>query len=475
MDFTVKGNVSANTSSIVSQLCSRVSSFSAGRKMMAAGNKRLDRWQMKSMSDHLQVFPVMIHLPFSLVDGSPLDAALPIPMSVRSAIKLIKSRANECPEVKEALMNCLGIEEDKLNFGSDEVTREEFLVFKPLRDVAIYGHHVIRVIEPNGRSPYGSTYRVELEFDPETGDIVDSPNNSDLYVKHQIETIIYANKVQDIREKNLAAGDQKRTDAEIEKTISGIWKSRRFSSPYFMAVTRILSFPTNNQYELSADFINGWNGEKSAVVKNEYWVPVSKTMREAIDNTLNSKYDRYEDYLLMKVHVPEFTDETRGTAAQGISRTAASAEDSIEDALKKFNEAYSAYRDDMDMWDEKNMLRISAFKQMSSERSNEIFSVVMSELKEYMKIGSVIEKYGDVIAQANAALAEELMQSAMMGEVSEPVQLQETAAAAPLAKQEDFPEEEGLTSDFSLTSEDMATLTQAPVDPAQALAQALSM
>lgn len=459
------------------QLFSGVSSFSAGRSRVGSGSDVLRRWKLVPKSDHLQVIPVMLHVPFNPETGEELAEAMPIPLSVRGAISYLKYCAAKNSAVLAALAQALDTTEDKLQFTELEATDADVELFKPLRNILVYGATVMSVRPADSKFSFGSPYRVDVAYDAESGRYIDDPSNPLVYTLHQMESALCAIKIKQAKDANDAAGDNRRTEKEMETIIKDIWDKRCFSNPYFLGTTRILSFPTNRSCELTEAVTAGWNKEISDLRKFEYYIKVNKSIRETFESILNSKYDRYEDFLLIRVNVPEFDDNTRASAAQAINRSGASRDDAIEETLKDFIEVYRAFRDSQDLWSEKAIRRIFEYRSLSDDQAIAYFRGIMPGLKEFMKTPDIINKYREVIDLVDSEVSSELLEAAIMGETAPALDYSSELNAQPVIS-EDTPGYGGDSMDaaptgLGVTESDKAAL-EAAMDPTAAFAAALA-
>lgn len=440
------------------------SKFSSGAESITAGRTNISKWKMVA-GDSLMVVPIAIHVPFNPMTGAKMGMSLPILGSVRFAIRFLKMSAKRNPAVAEALKELLGDHYGDVAWDDlDEVSSAEVAVFKPYRQVVVYAAPVMSVRPADSKFPFGTPYRVNLRVDPETQQFVDDINNPLIYQLHKFETACMATMVAEMREKNDNAGDARRTEEELKTRIKSLWDSRCISNPYNLGTTRVICMVTNRNYEVDKKIVDAWKPEASAVQKLEVYIKVNKKILEQFNGIKDSKYDRYEDFLLVKVHVDEFTDDTRGTASQGIGRSGASSDDSVEKMLAGFIEAYREYRDDVEKWSEKVIMSSAwEYRTISDDTIKDIFKNAMPALETAMKTPEIVEKYADVVALVDQTLSSQMITAAMTDEVAQPAGVTEEIAAAPVVS-EDTPGYGGdsmeRTSNFS-TSDDVAALRAA--------------
>lgn len=468
------GNVSPSVLQSFKQLYGGMSSFSAGRTRVGAGRGSLKRWKMASKACSMQVVPVMLHIPFNPETGEPLANALPIPLSVRGGIQYLKYSASKNPKVLEALANSLDVKPEQIDLSTLEVTDADVAMFKPLRNILVYGATVMSVRPAD--SKFGSPYRVNIAYDEENCRYIDHPQNPLVYTLQQMESALCAIKIKTARDANAEAGDNRRTEKEMEDMAKRIWDTRCFSNPYFLGVTRILDFPTDRNFMVTENVRNAWNKDVEDLRKQEVYIKVNKNIRETLEGILNGKYDRYEDFLLVRITVPEFTDDTKALAAQQINRSAASRDDAIEDQLNEFVNVYRQFRDNSDLWSEKVIRQIYEYRSLSDDQAINYFRSIMPGLKEYMQNPDIIKRYSDVIAMVDSSLSEELMAAALMGDTGKAVDYTAELGAAPVVD-ENTPGYGGDTMDtiptgLGITEEDKKALEEA-IDPVSAMAAAL--
>lgn len=475
MDLNL-GNVSPSVLQSFKQLYGGMSAFSAGRTRVGAGRDALKRWKMTSKSCSMQVVPVMLHIPFNPETGDPLATALPIPLSVRGGIQYLKYFASKNPRVLEALATSLDVKPDQINLSSLDVTDEDVKMFKPLRNILVYGATVMSVRPADSKYPYGTPYRMNIAYDEETNRYVDHPDNPLAYTLQQMESALCAIQIKNARDANDAAGVNRRTEKEMDDFTKRVWQERCFSNPYFLGTTRILDFPTDRNFTVTENVRNSWNKSVDDLRKQEVYIKVNKSIRETLEGILNGKYDRYEDFLLVRITVPEFTDETKATAAQQINRSAASSEDAIEGQLSDFINVYRQFRDNSDLWSEKVIRQIYEYRTLSDDQALSYFRSIMPGLKEYMKNPDIIKRYADVIAMVDSSLSEELMTAALMGETGKAVDFSAELKAAPVID-ENTPGYGGDSMDavptgLGITEDDKKALEEA-MDPVSAMTAAL--
>lgn len=477
MDLSIKGNSQVLNS--FNKLFTGVSAFSGGRQKVGGNAGSLKRWKAPANYDCLQVIPVMLHVPFNPDTGAELPVALPIPLSVRTAIKYLKYRAASNPVVKKALLESLNCEEGKINFEDiDTVTNAEYDLFKPLRNFLVYGRTVMSVRDPASKFPFGSTYQIDLDYDEETGRVIDSPNNPLPYQLFQLESTVNAIYIQTAKDNNEKAGNERRTDKEMEAFAKSVWEERVFSNPYFLGTTRILEIPTNSSYDVTDQFSKAWQPSVDHLRKSEYYIKVNRAIRNSLEGILGSKFDLREDYLLVRIHVPDYDDKTKASAIQGISRTGAGRDEMLSEMLNDFDKVYAEFRDTQELWSEKLIRNIFEYRKLGDDQALAFFRAKLPVLQAYMKTPDVIEKYQSLIALVDKGVSTELMTAAMLGDTIAPVDYKSTLEAAPVVN-EDTPGYGGDSLDaapvgLGVTEADRQAL-DAAMDPTSALAAAMSM
>ena len=159
--------------------------------------------------------------------------------------------------------------------------------------------------------------------------------------------------------------------------------------------------------------------------------------------------------MLLRQSTPDFDEKSRGTAAQKITRTAAGSDDSIEGQLAGFADAYSTYRDDLEAWDEKVILK-SAFeyRTISDQAITDIFKNSMPVLSAAVRTAEIADKFSEVIRIVDAPLSDDLLQSAMVGDLPSVGDTSKELAAAPHVT-EDTPGFGGDTAEDASVAQEM--------------------
>lgn len=427
--------------------------FSSGGQKLQQGRYTLKKLKMKT-GEGLLVVPLMIHLPISF-DGQALETPMPYVGSFESAIKLIKMLCAQNANYHEALSGLLGESFAALDLESQEVSAKETEVFRRYRKPLIYAHTVMTVKAADSKYQFGTPYRVELATDPKTGDYIEDPNNPLIYKLHTFESACLAAQVKKLRAENEERGAARRPDAEIDQSVKSLWENRCISNPYTLGTTRVLFFETNRNYEVSDAIHKSWDPKTGKLQPYEFYIKVNRSMLEVFEQALNTKYDKYNDFLLFRQSTPEFDDKTMGTAAQKISRTPAGTEDSIASQLERFTEAYCTYRDELDNWDEKVILKNAfEYRTIADSAITNIFKNSMSTLSAAVRTAEIAEKYSEVIRQLDTELSDDLLQSAMMGELPAAGDTTKELAAAPKVT-EDTPGYGGDTAEDTSVAQDM--------------------
>lgn len=406
------------------------SSFSSGAARISQSRYQLKKLKMEP-GDGLLVVPLMIHLPIAY-DGTRLSTGIPYYGDFENTVLLIKWSAEHNAKFNESLQDVLGDKYSAINLSNlTTVSKEEREAFWPYRHPLIYAKTVMTVKAADSQYAFGTPYSVNVATDPETGAYIDDPRNPLIYNLHKLETACLAVKVKKIQQDNEAAGDARRTDADISDQIKRIWENRCITNPYALGTTRVLFFKTDRNYEIDSKLVDKWTVD-DGIRKNEYYIKINKYLCETLEGFINSKYDRYSDFLLIKQQTPEFDKNTQGTAAQKISRSAAGLDEAIENMLPGFIDAYKAYRNNIDNWDEKIIL-MSAFeyRTISDQAISEIFKRSMPEFSAAMRTTEVYTKFGEVIAQLDNKLSDELISSAMSDSLASVGSIQTQVEAAP--------------------------------------------
>lgn len=404
--------------------------FSSGAAKLTQGKYTLSRLKMKA-GHGLMVVPLMIHLSIA-PDGSILPTGMPYLGSYRSAISLIKMMARDNNKFAKSLETTLGKDEyAKLNLAAiEEISKDEIDVFWRFRHPLVYQRTVMAVKASDSQFP--RTYAVELATDPETGDYIDDPNNPMIWKLYNLEAACLATKVKQMREANDNAGDNMRTEAEMTQAVKNVWNNRCISNPYVLGTTRVQFFETNRNYDITDAQKSKWdssNGPKN----NEYYIKINSKLYNLFESYLGSKYDRYEDFLLIKQMTPEFDKNDQASKARDITRTPAGSDESIERSLTDFIEVYAKYRDNLEMWDDK-IIRTSAFeyKTITDSAITDIFKNSMPELSAAMHTAEIADKYSEIIAKVDTNLSNELVSSVLTGDAPEVGDVSAELAQAPV-------------------------------------------
>lgn len=394
-------------------------SFSSGASRISNGRYTLKRLKMES-GDAIIVVPLMIHLPLNY-GGELLKDPMPYVGSFETSIKLIKSLAAGNTKFAASLKAILGDSYDKLNIADfSKVSKEERDVFWRFRKPLLYERTVMSVKSATSARAYGTPYAVDIATDPDSGQYIDDVNNPLIWSLHKLEETGLAAKVKSLREENESAGDKRRTEQDMKATIDGIWANRVITRPYSLGITRILFFKCDNNHEILKEVKSAWTADISGIRNNEYYIKANKKLTEKFDNQLGTKWDRYDDFLLMIQNTPTFTEADKAQTAQSISRLPASSEDAIEHQLTDFIPAYTDFRDNMELWDEK-VIRASAheYRTISDDNIAKIFKESMSAIAPFLYTKEVYETYGDVITKLDSNLSNEIMSSALNSELKE--------------------------------------------------------
>lgn len=408
--------------------------FSSGAAKLSQGKYTLSRLKMKA-GHGLMVVPLMIHLPIAF-NGDRLPYAMPYLGSYKSSISLIKMMARDNATYANALKEVIGEEDfEKLNLADiSSVSKQEIDVFWRFRHVLVYQKTVMAVKAADSQFP--RTYAVELATDPETGDYIDDPNNPMIWKLYHLEAACLATKIKKLRETNESAGDNKRTEAEMTQAVKNIWNNRCISNPYVLGTTRIQFFETDRNYEITDAQKSKWdstNGPKN----NEYYIKINSKLYTLFESYIGSKYDRYEDFLLIKQMTPEFDKNDQASKARDITRTPASSDEAIERTFTDFIEVYDKYRDNLEMWDDK-IIRTSAFeyKTITDAAITDIFKNSMPELSAAMHTAEIADKYSEIIAQIDSNLSNELVSSVLTGDAPEVGDVSAELAQAPVVTED---------------------------------------
>lgn len=424
---------------------SKQSDFSCGGTKLTQGKYFLKKLKMKA-GDGLMVLPVMIHFPIDF-NGNVTKEPIPYVGSFVSAIKLIKLLASTNANYTKSLEQVLGEDFATIDLSNVEtVSAEEKKVFKRFRHILVYAKTVMSVKAADSSYAFGTPYSVDIAIDPESGNYVDDPSNPLIWNLHRLETSCLAAKVKKIREENDASGDAKRTEADITSQIKAIWDNRCISNPYLLGTTRILFFDTDRNFEMDKSITDKWSADDGCR-RNEYYIKLNVATYNLLESYFGTKYDRYDDFLLIKQTTPEFDKNNQGIVAQKISRTPAGSDEAIETMLKDFIESYKSYRDNLEAWDEK-IIKASAFeyRTISDTAIADIFKNSMPELSAAMHSTEIFDKYSETIAMLDPKLSDELLSSAMTGDLSSVGDIAAEVATAPVVT-EDTAERNGDVDD----------------------------
>lgn len=406
--------------------------FSSGANKLANGKYTLNKLKMKA-GDGLLVIPVMLHLALDF-SGHKLIDPVPYVGSVRTAISLVKTLAKNNANYADGLKELIGEDSfNKLNLADvGTVTDDEYAIFKRFRQPLVYQRTVMSVRAAD--KAFGRSYAVEIATDNETGDFIDSPKNPLIYKYHRLETACIAARIKKMRDDNASAGDSARTEAELSNSAKDLWKNRCISNPYHLGTTRVLFFDTDRNYNITPEASGKWT--KDNLKGFEFYIKINKNLIDSLSDIFGSKYDRYEDFLLIKQQTPAFDSKTMAQAALKMTRTAAGSDEAIETMLPDFKEGYQNYRDNIDNWSDKIILS-SAFeyKTISDTAITDIFKNNIADLAAAMHTQEISGEFSDTIAQLDSKLSDEILESALTGDAPQVGDISAEIAAAPVVSE----------------------------------------
>ncbi len=407
--------------------------FSCGASKISKTRYSIKKLKMEA-GDGLMVVPLFLHLPVDF-DGKALVEGIPYLGTIDSAIKTVKYLCNTNATYSFAMKEFLGDEKfGILNLASEDVSEDEMKLFWPYRKPLIYAATVMTVKAADSKFAFGTPYRVSgIAMDPDTGNYIDDVKNPLIYKLHKLETACIAAQIKRMTAENEAAGDAKRTEAEMQETFKNLWNNRCISNPYSLGTTRVLWFKTDRNFDVDKSVRDGWKGDLTSIKNAEVYIKVNRSILEQFVGQIGTKYDRYADFLLVKQTTPTFDEKTRGTAAQKISRTGAGKDEAIEEMLTDFIKAYGEYRDEVDSWSETIMMQ-SAFeyRTISDDAIRVTFKNSMPALSAAMKTNEIVETFSDIIAELDSALSDKLLESALDGSLDTVGDISAEVANAPV-------------------------------------------
>lgn len=415
------------------------SKFSSGTAALTAGGKTLKKQPMPSGSEGLQVVPVFLHTPINLMTGERLATPFPMPGTVQVAIVALKAVAKKNAAVMEALKEEFEEKFSTIDFNKDVATAEELELFRPWRRVIVYAATVMPVRRPESTFPNGQPVRVVgLRPNPDVpGEYLETPDSPLIFKLHRLESALIASHIKELKEANDKMGNAARNETDMATKVKALWSGRTISNPYSLGTSRVLYFPTDTNYDVIEDTKTSWKKDVGSLRRQEYYVKVNRYVLEAYDKILNSKYDRYINYLLVKYHVPTYEDSAKGDAAKAIARSGAASEDAINTQLMDFDVAYDAYRNDLAGWDESVMLSsVYDYRTMVDDTVASIFQNSIGHLRSAMENELIYKQYRDVIAVVDQGIADSLMESAMSGEAPRTVDYTEELKAMPTVSED---------------------------------------
>lgn len=395
--------------------------ISSGINKIGTSGRRIGKWKMTSESDMLVVIPKFLYVPYDVTTGEHLPTPVPMMGTVRTAISIVKIMANQSASSSNSLREWLGDAAfSVLNLETDVVTDAEYAVFKPYVDQVIYATTVMGVKPVDSNKPYATLYRVDVDIDPETDKPIKTKDTPLIVSMWECEEHCIAIRNKQLHEKNEKRGDARRPDKEIAAECKSNWENRIFTNPYNLGLARALFIPSTSNFEPTADAVNGWSPDRSSISKFEMYFKENRFIKDAIAVGIGSKYDRYEDYYVMKWHVPKFTEDDRMVAAQSIQRSSASIEDEFQSKFKDFDKAYTEFRNDTDYWDPKVIIKSAyEFHKISDDAARTIFKNALPQLSEALRTPEVRQLYGTLIESVDEEISNQLLEEAMTGDVDE--------------------------------------------------------
>lgn len=406
--------------------------FSSGASKLAR-TRTIKKLKMEP-GDGLMVVPLFLHLPIDF-DGNALKEGIPYVGTIESAISSVKFLCNNNAKYADTLKELIGNDNfTQLNLADvASVSKAEMDIFYGFRKPLVYAATVMSVKAADSKFAFGTPYRVPGIATSPDGNFIDDIKNPLIYKLHKLETACIAAQIKSMNEQNEAAGDSKRTDADMAASIKSLWDNRCISNPYNLGTSRVLWFKTDRNFDVDKDILKAWEKNASSVKKAECYIKVNTHILEQFESQIGTKYDRYDDFLLIKQTTPAFDDKDRGSAAQKISRTGAGRDEAIEESLEEFVSAYQDYRNDMEAWSEDIIMK-SAFeyRTISDDTIRTIFKNSMPALSAAMHTAEIVDTFGDTIALVDNTISDKLMENAMDGSLSTIGDISTEIASAPI-------------------------------------------
>lgn len=237
------------------------------------------------------------------------------------------------------------------------------------------------------------------------------------YELMQLELALISAEVKEINDSYKVGGaNYGKPDDNRKKEVSAKWKEMRISNPYDTSATRRIVFPLTEEKTID---VKAEDLKKFKMQSYEKYGSADQDLIQKLNNVINKfpKYDLFDDFLEVDVTYPDLPcneDEKLVKAWTG-KEIDYKVEHRVTEYVPDFVESYRAYRDNTDIWNDKNIKK--SVWEFNELKDDVIFAAYAKDLstRKNLLTKEIVEIHGDLIARINEQLSEELMASVMLG------------------------------------------------------------
>lgn len=331
------------------------------------------------------------------------------------ALKRFYETDEKGKEVKKIILERFGVSEwdtSKL----DEVTKEDFNLWKPYRYARIHTHNMVTVVSQtlHGNS-YGSNYRVDFERD-EYGDVVTTDGNyPEILTINQLYMSALLEKYNEWEVENSHLPEKEKKEKK-RSILSELPVSKDQPRNFIFGIE--LKLTTESEID-GVDKLNAEELRNRLVV-----IQINKKVETAIETVLKKqqKRDVYPDFLEIEVIVPE--EENAATRGQNTTYTVA-VEPLHNLPEETYGKLYNSILTMIDNFKKQDavLTKSAARREIKEDTVDKICEALaidmpFDNIAGYLKAG-VLERYGTTISAIYGDEADDLLVLSEVGETEE--------------------------------------------------------
>lgn len=380
------------------------------------GGKRLKKDGLVPGSTGKRLYALAMRFPFNPMN--PEDPRFNIkskyesPVSPTTTVLAIKEEMRANKELHKFYAEKGGMKVEDYDISTNEITEQDWTVFGSYRTLLHYSMRIVKSTM-SGHGKYGRKFLSKCRYDAD-GVMVEK---DDAQLIHELEVAIANQKIKEIKDEYQHGSKVGKPEKDMQDEVKAVWKKVKMSAPYYAGTIRVIVIPLSDDYEIEKP------GEvlKDGIEQYEFYSGGSKQAVEKLTGLIGKKADKNFNYLEVDINYPKCPNVEKEQepleSYQKRTENSINPVNPIAKTVAGFDDAYIAYRDNQDKFNEKVMLdSVFEYRAIDSATLLELYKSDIEDKKEYIDEAAA-KNYKDLISRIDSSISEELMDKMLNDEL----------------------------------------------------------